>query len=55
VLTKDNLIKHNWHWSKTCCFCREDEIIQHWFFDRRLARFIWSFSQVALNLSNPKV
>jgi hypothetical protein len=47
VLIKDNLIKRNWHGNKTCCFCHEEETIQHLFFYCRSTRFIWSFSQVA--------
>jgi hypothetical protein len=29
ILTKDNLAKHNWQGSKTCCFCRKQETIKH--------------------------
>ena len=54
MLTKDNLIKCNWHGNKTCCFCHEEETIQHLFFDCRSTRFIWSFSQVAFNLTKPQ-
>jgi hypothetical protein len=42
VLTKDNLAKQNWHRSKKCVFCHQDETIKHLFFQCRLARSIWS-------------
>jgi hypothetical protein len=29
ILTKDNLIKRNWHGSKSCVFCSHDETIKH--------------------------
>jgi hypothetical protein len=32
ILTKDNLIKRNWHGSQTCVFCSQDEIIKYLFF-----------------------
>jgi hypothetical protein len=55
MLTKDNLlIKRNCHGSKTCCFCHEEEMIQHLFFDCRFTRFIWSFPQIAFNLTKPQ-
>ena len=31
ILTKDNLAKRNWDGSKKCCFCDQDETIQHLF------------------------
>jgi hypothetical protein len=31
ILTKDNLIKRNWHGSKSCVFCSHDETIKHFF------------------------
>jgi hypothetical protein len=32
ILTKDNPAKQNWHGSKECVFCHQDETIQHLFF-----------------------
>jgi hypothetical protein len=32
ILTKDNLIKRNWHGNTKCSFCDHDETIQHLFF-----------------------
>jgi hypothetical protein len=32
ILTKDNLVKHNWHGSTQCVFCHQDEMINHLFF-----------------------
>jgi hypothetical protein len=32
MLTKVNLSKRNWQDNKRCCFCANDETIQHLFF-----------------------
>jgi hypothetical protein len=36
ILTKDNLLKWNWHRSKMCVFCTHDETIKHLFFNATL-------------------
>jgi hypothetical protein len=38
VLTKDNLVKRHWKGCTKCCFCAEQETIQHLFFDCPIAR-----------------
>jgi hypothetical protein len=53
ILTKDNLLRRNWHGSSKCCFCPHDETINHLFFQCRFARSIWSAIQVASNLYPP--
>jgi hypothetical protein len=53
ILTKDNLIKRNWHGSKTCVFCTHDETIKHLFFQCNFARVIWSVIQAASGLYPP--
>jgi hypothetical protein len=53
ILTKDDLIKQNWHGSKTCVFCPQDEIIKHLFFQCNFARSIWSVIQEASGLHPP--
>jgi hypothetical protein len=40
ILTKDNLVKRNWHGCKKCVFCHEDKTIKHLFFNCRFARSI---------------
>jgi hypothetical protein len=50
ILTKDNLVKRNWHGSTQCVFCHQDETINHVFFNCRFARAIWSVIQVASSL-----
>jgi hypothetical protein len=42
ILTKDNLVKRNWHGDKSCRFCNLDENINHLFFDCSLAKYVWS-------------
>jgi hypothetical protein len=50
ILTKDNLVKRNWHGSTQCVFCHQNEMINHLFFHCRFARSIWSLIQVALSM-----
>ena len=37
ILTKDNIIKRNWHESTKCVFCAHDETIKHLFFQCKFA------------------
>jgi hypothetical protein len=53
ILTKDNLIKRNWHGSTQCVFCPHDETIKHLFFHCKLACSIWSVIQIASGLYSP--
>jgi hypothetical protein len=53
ILTKDNLAKRNWHGSKKCVFCHQNETIKHLFFQCHFARSIWSVIQVASTLFPP--
>jgi hypothetical protein len=53
ILTKDNLVKRNWHGSTICVFCHHDETIKHLFFQCNFARSIWSVVQVASDLYHP--
>jgi hypothetical protein len=53
TLTKDNLVKRNWHGNVICCFCDSLETIHHLFFDCALAKFIWSVIQITFGLSTP--
>ena len=55
ILTKDNLVKRNWHGSTRCVFCHQDETIKHLFFQCQFARSIWSVIQVASTLYPPPV
>ena len=51
ILTKDNLAKRNWVGSQRCCFCDQDESIQHLFLKCPLARLLWRIIQVSFNIS----
>jgi hypothetical protein len=53
ILTKDNLVKRNWHGNVKCCFCDSPETIQHLFFDCVLAKFIWRVIHITFGLSIP--
>jgi hypothetical protein len=50
VLTKDNLITHNWKGCKLCAFCIKPESIQHIFLDCHLAKFLWRVVPVTFNI-----
>jgi hypothetical protein len=51
--SKDNLLERNWHGSKACVFCSQDETIKHLFFQCNFARSIWSVIQTASCLYPP--
>uniref|UniRef100_A0A453HTB0 Reverse transcriptase zinc-binding domain-containing protein n=1 Tax=Aegilops tauschii subsp. strangulata TaxID=200361 RepID=A0A453HTB0_AEGTS len=53
ILTKDNLIKRNWHGSTQCVFCPHDETIKHLFFQCKLAHSTWPVIQIASGLYPP--
>jgi hypothetical protein len=53
ILTKDNLVKRNWHGDVKCCFCDSHETIQHLFFDCALAKFICRVIYITSSLSIP--
>ena len=53
ILTKDNLAKRNWHRSRKCVFCSQDESIKHLFFQCEFARSIWSAIQIGSTLYPP--
>ena len=50
VLTKDNLAKWNWHGNEQYCFCHENEMIQHLFFNYRFTRLVWATIYAAWGL-----
>ena len=53
ILTKDNLARRNWQGNQQCCFCHENETIQHLFFDCRFARLGWATAYAAWGLPRP--
>jgi hypothetical protein len=53
ILTKHNLVKHNWHESPKCVFCHYDETIKNLFFQCKIARSVWSIIQVGSTLYPP--
>ena len=54
ILTKDNLVKRNWHGSTKCVFRPHDETIKHLFFECKVAHSIWSTIEIASNLYPPR-
>jgi hypothetical protein len=51
IVTKDNIVKRNWHGNVMCCFCNNYKTIQHLFFDCSLAKFLWRVIQLTFGLS----
>ena len=54
ILTKDNLVRRNWQGNQQCCFCHENETIQHLFFDCRFTRMLWAIIYAARGLPKPR-
>ena len=53
ILTKDNLVKRKWEGSKRCCFCDQDETIEHLFIKCSLAKLLWRTIHVTFNITPP--
>uniref|UniRef100_A0A453S0D5 Reverse transcriptase zinc-binding domain-containing protein n=1 Tax=Aegilops tauschii subsp. strangulata TaxID=200361 RepID=A0A453S0D5_AEGTS len=53
ILTEDNLLKRHWVGSARCCFCDQDETIQHLFLDCPLAKLLWRTVHIAFNIIPP--
>ena len=47
------IAKRIWHGNQQCCFCHENETIQHLFFDCRFARLGWATAYAAWGLPRP--
>jgi hypothetical protein len=54
VLMKDNLAKQNWNGGKQCCFCYDNETINHLFFECHYAKFMWGLLYLAFNIVPPR-
>ena len=53
ILTKDNLVRRNWHGDKSCAYCHVPETIQHLFFSCAHAKFLWRAVHVVFGISQP--
>jgi hypothetical protein len=53
ILTKDNLKKRKWQGSSQCCFCDQDETIQHLFFSCPFAKILWRIIFMTFNITPP--
>ena len=47
------MARRNWQGSQQCCFCHEDETIQHLFFDCHVTRLVWASVYAAWGLPKP--
>jgi hypothetical protein len=50
ILTKDNLVKRNWHGCTKCYFCDQNETIDHLFISYPFARMIWHIVYMTFNI-----
>jgi hypothetical protein len=53
ILTKDNLAKRQWKGCTRCCFCSEQETIQHFFFDCPMTGLMWIAISVTFGITKP--
>ena len=53
ILTKDNLLKRKWKGDGKCCFCNNEENIQHLFFECHLAKFVWRAVYFTFGINPP--
>jgi hypothetical protein len=53
LLTKDNLIKRKWTGNQNCCFCDNNETIDHLFLSCPFAKLIWRMVYFAYNIPPP--
>lgn len=52
ILTKNNLVRMNWHGGIKCCFYNISESIQHLSFDCTLSQFIWCIIHLSFNIQS---
>jgi hypothetical protein len=55
ILTKDNLAKRNWQGNTKCCFCDQEETIQHLFIDCPFAKKknLWRIVHMTFTILTP--
>ena len=53
IITKNNLVKRNWHESTNCVFFPQEKTLKYLFFECRFACSIWSVIQIVSNLYPP--
>jgi hypothetical protein len=51
---ENNLAKRNWNGGKQCCFCHDNETINHLFFECHYAKFMWGLLYLAFNIVPPQ-
>jgi hypothetical protein len=53
ILTKDNLAKRKWKGCTKCCFCGEQETVEHLFLSCPFAKIIWRIIHFTYSLPPP--
>lgn len=53
IRTKDNLKKRNWQGCEKCCFCNDNETIEHLFIHCPLAKIMWRIVHISFNIASP--
>ena len=55
IVTKDNLVRRNWHVNEKCCYCSNNETIQNLFLSFiYMAKLIWRIIHTTLGLQKTK-
>jgi hypothetical protein len=54
ILTKDNLKKRNWDGDTKCCFCDDEESVNHIFIECPFAKIVWRIIHMSFGLAPPK-
>jgi hypothetical protein len=52
ILTKDNMLRRNWHEDPSCYFCKLPESMDHLFFECPVAKVIWGTVAICLAQDN---
>jgi hypothetical protein len=53
LLTKDNLMKRKWTGSQKCCFCNNNETVDHLFLHCPFAKIVWRMIFFTYNIPPP--
>jgi hypothetical protein len=54
ILTKDNLKERNWDGDTKCCFCDDEESVNHIFIECPFAKIVWHIIHMSFGLAPPK-
>jgi hypothetical protein len=52
ILTKDNMLRRNWHGDPRCYFCKLPKNMDHLFFECPVAKVVWRMVAICLAQDN---